>query len=297
MINESAGGSIGVAVAREPEGSPETRRSLAVALGWYAAFMALHVALAWDGGRLVTTLLPGIGAWLGPVDWAIYALFAIVAATAVGWRGTGITRRPTRGWVGMAAVPIAAGLPFLLFGFNLEPDSVIPLLLVGTPLIALNEELFFRGVLLDVLRPLGWRSAVLWSAALFGASHLANLVAGASLPFTVMQVAATTAGGVALAAIRIRSGSLWPVLVVHVVLDVIAISTLTGPAVDSAILLPVLFAWLAANLVLWRFGWRLLAGRPDDALDRMADGIAQCPAAGGSAPERACPGPSGQQAG
>lgn len=97
--------------------------------------------------------------------------------------------------------------------------------------MALNEGLFYRRVMLELLRPLGLRPAVIWSAV-----------------------------GVALAAIRIRTGSLWPVLAVHLVIDWIAVGTLTGPATSSPILLPVLFAWLGANLLLWRYGMGLLPG-------------------------------------
>jgi membrane protease YdiL (CAAX protease family) len=241
-----------------PSTNHQLDRSIAVAVSLYAVFMALHVALAWDGGWIVTSLVPSVGPWLGPVNWAIYAFFAVVAALALGWRRTGIWNRPSPGWMPVCAAPIAAGLPFLLFGFNLDPRTVVPLLVVGVPLVALNEELFFRGVLLDLLGPLGWRRAVLWSSVAFGASHIVNLVAGAFPPFVLMQVAATTAGGVALAAIRIRTGSLWPVIAVHAVIDLVAVSTLTGSATNSPILLPVLFGWLAANLLLWRYGWRLL---------------------------------------
>jgi membrane protease YdiL (CAAX protease family) len=252
---------------------PSTARTLALPLALFASFEAFHVAFAWNGGALLTTLVPGIGVWLGPVLWGIYSVIALVFTAALhAWSRVGLTRRPAPGWVRLSWAPVAAGLPFLAFGFNLEPGAVVPLLLVGTPLIALNEELMFRGILLDLLRPLGWRRAVTWSAVLFGSGHLLNLVAGANIPFTAMQVAATTAGGVALAAIRIRTGSLWSVIAIHVVLDVVAISTLTGPAVDSPILLPVLFTWLGANLLLWRYGWALLAGRSDEELDALADG-------------------------
>jgi membrane protease YdiL (CAAX protease family) len=237
------------------------RRAALLGIGLYAGFMALHVLLAWDGGRLVKAVLPRVDVWLGPVGWAIYAAFAVGAAVAVQAR-TGIGRRPTTGWTMLTLPLLAAGSPFLLFGYNLDAASVVPLLVIGVPLVALNEELFFRGVLLDVLKPFGWRRVVLWSSIAFGASHLVNLVAGAYPPFTAMQVAATTAGGVALAAIRIRTGSLWPALFVHLVIDLIAVSTLTGAATASPILLPVLFVWLAANLAMWRYGWRLLGNAP-----------------------------------
>ena len=257
--------------AREPVPAARRRRLFA-ALSLYAAFMALHVACAWNDGGIVTSLLPGLGSWLGPVDWATYAGFALVVAAFRGWSRTGIARAPARGWAGLCIAPVVAGLPFVLLGYNLDRGSVVPLLVVGVPLVALNEELFFRGVLLDLLRPFGWRRAVLWSAVLFGASHLANLFSGAYLPFTVMQVAATAGGGVMLAAIRIRTGSLWPVLLVHAAVDLVAISTLTGPATASPILLPVLFLWLVANLALWRLGWRMLDGRTPTQLDDLFDG-------------------------
>ena len=233
------------------------RRAAVLAIGLYAGFMALHLLLAWDGGRIVKSVLQEVDVWLGPVDWAIYTAFAVGAAVAVR-ADTGIGRRPTTGWTRLSLPLLAAGSPFLLLGYNLDAGSVIPLLAFGVPLVALNEELFYRGVLLDLLQPFGLRRAVLWTSVAFGASHLVNLVAGAYPPFIAMQVAATTAGGVALAAIRIRTGSLWPALFIHLVIDLIAVSTLTGAATSSPILLPVLFLWLAANLAMWRYGWRLL---------------------------------------
>jgi membrane protease YdiL (CAAX protease family) len=243
------------------------RRAIAVSATLYALFLALHLVVAYDAGAVVRAVVPGIGGWLGPAGWAIYTTVAVAAVTLVGPPATGLTRTPVRGTWRLTLAPIAAGLPFLLFGVNIASGDVLPLLVVGVPLIALNEELFYRGVLLPLLRPLGWRRAVVWSSIAFGASHLANLAAGAYPPFVAMQVAATTAGGVALAAIRIRSGSLWPVLATHAVLDLIAVSTLTGPATSSPILVPVLLLWLGANLWLWRYGMRLIGLHTDTQLD------------------------------
>lgn len=270
-----------------PLPSPSTLRThardVALAIGLYAAFIAVHVVIAWDGGALLVGWFPGIGPWLGPAGWAVYTLFAAGAITALGrWRHVGILDRPSAGWARMLLPPVAAGLPFLLLGWNLEPGAVVPLLLVGVPLVALNEELMFRGLLLDILGPLGVRRAVLLTSVLFGASHLVNLVSGAFPPFVAMQVAVTTAGGVAFAAIRLRTGSLWSVLVLHWIVDIIAIATLTGPATASPLLLPVLFAWLGANLLLWRYGWRLLA--PLLSPPAAADGAASPVPAPGGAP-------------
>ena len=192
---------------REPAAAPN-RHPLRAALALYGAWMVLHVLLAWDGGVVLRTVVPGLGAWLGPATWAVYSTFTLVVVAVTNrWRAVGLLDAPQPGWLRLIAVPFAAGLPFVLFGWNLESGAVIPLLVVGVPLIALNEELMFRGILLDMLGPLGIRRAVILTAVLFGCSHLANLVAGAYPPFTAMQVAATTAGGVAFATIRIRTGS------------------------------------------------------------------------------------------
>ncbi len=260
------------------------RRAVGSALGLYALFLGLHVVLAWNGGMVVRAVMPEIGPWLGPACWAAYTAFALASVALVGLARTGLTRRPGPESWRLTLLPIAAGLPFLLFGINIAAADVGPLLVVGVPLVAVNEELLYRGVLMPLLRPLGWRRAVLWSSVAFGASHLVNLVADAYPPFVAMQVAATTCGGIALAAIRIRCGSLWPVIVAHALIDVIAVATLTGPATASPILVPVLFGWLFANLALWRYGWRLLAGRDDADLDRLAAGDLPGDAASGLRP-------------
>jgi membrane protease YdiL (CAAX protease family) len=260
-----------MALGRDPSSADAAivtpRRAMAVSSAVYALFIALHLFIAQDAGAVVRGIVPGIGGWLGPAGWAIYAVVAAAAVALVGIAATGLTRAPAPGSWRLTTGPIVAGLPFLLLGVNIAPGDVLPLLVVGVPLVALNEELFYRGVLLPLLRPLGWRRAIVWSSIAFGASHLANLASGAYPPFVAMQVAATTAGGVALAAIRIRSGSLWPVLATHAVLDVVAVSTLTGPGTSSPILVPVLLAWVGANLCLWRYGMRLVSGLSDEELD------------------------------
>ncbi len=246
----------------------------AFALGLFVAFEGIHVAIAWDDARLIRATLPGLPAgWVGPVIWGLYALLVLAVVGLLGWwRTIGLTRRGRRGSLGLLAYPLATGAVFLLLGVNIEGSQIVPIVVIGTPLIAFNEEAFFRGLMLETLRPLGWRRAIIGSAALFGSAHAVNLVAGANVPFTFMQIAATTAGGVTLAAIRIRSGSLWPVIGLHVGLDAMALATLTAGGVDSPVLLPVLFAWLGLNLTLWAYGWRLLRDRSDADLDALYGG-------------------------
>jgi membrane protease YdiL (CAAX protease family) len=267
-----------IAIAR-PAGESRAERAvrrhpLAGALALFLVFELVHALLAWDGGRVLETFAGDAAAtWRGPIAWSIYAILAVLPVAVLGWwRETGLTRLGRPGAWPLLFLPLLAGLPFVLVGFNLSGDLVIPLIIVGTTLIALNEEVFFRGVLLEMLRPLGWRRAITITAALFGSAHALNLLSGANLPFTVLQVVATTAGGVTLAAIRVRTGSLWPLIVVHALLDAIALSTLTGAGVESPMLMPAVFLWGALNLALWPLGWRLLRGRTEAELTALYDG-------------------------
>jgi membrane protease YdiL (CAAX protease family) len=76
---------------------------------------------------------------------------------------------------------------------------------------ALSEEVAFRGAVLGTLRrPLGDRGAVLASAALFGLIHL--WPAGYRVPFAL-------ALGLALGALRLRTGSIVPGILAHATLN------------------------------------------------------------------------------
>lgn len=250
----------------------EQRRALIGAVALFVVFEAIHVLLAWDNSRIIRSFVPS--AWIGPAAWGIYSAVAALLLTVFRrWQRAGLLRPGRRDSLALLAYPLLAGTPFLLFGANLARADYLPLIVIGTPLIAFNEETFFRGLMLDWLRPLGWRRTIVYSSVLFGSAHALNLIAGANIPFTVMQIAATTAGGVALAAIRIRSGSLWPVIALHVAFDAIALVALTGPATDSPFLVPILVLWFGLNLTLWWYGWRLLRGRSDDELDRLYEGL------------------------
>jgi len=85
--------------------------------------------------------------------------------------------------------------------------------------VALNEEVFFRGLVLALLRPRGTRTALFGSAVLFGILHLANLAGGQATGATLLQLAFAALFGFVAAELVIVSGSLWPVLLWHFAWD------------------------------------------------------------------------------
>lgn len=88
--------------------------------------------------------------------------------------------------------------------------------------VGLFEEILFRGVLLGVISRTSWgdtgvRAAML-SSFIFGAAHLVNLPRE-GLGSAVAQVVYAVLIGFFFAAVRIRSGSLLAVIVLHALLD------------------------------------------------------------------------------
>ena len=94
-----------------------------------------------------------------------------------------------------------------------EYDVIRALSFVSIVIVApVVEEILFRGYILDAIRELhGDVVAVLGSSVLFGLLHIEPYVVGMA-----------TLGGIVYGIVRIRSGSLWPCIVSHMVWNFLA---------------------------------------------------------------------------
>ncbi len=92
------------------------------------------------------------------------------------------------------------------------------------------EEAIFRAFVVPIgMRYLSGENRVWWTAAIsigsFALFHFANMLAGAALDITILQVVGCLPFGLFAVAITLRSGSVLPVAVMHTLMDVIAMST------------------------------------------------------------------------
>lgn len=104
-------------------------------------------------------------------------------------------------------VAITVGLP---------PPQAILFVALNAAFVGFSEELMFRGFLLRGASETGrfWFTFIL-RTVLFGAVHLANIfITGEVLTVTIQAVSASCSG-VLLLAIRLRTGSLYPMILVH----------------------------------------------------------------------------------
>jgi len=206
---------------------------------------------------------------------AAEAFFALVAVAATGvlgwWRESGLTdawrQRPL---VLLAAAPVAlvwlVATPLLVTGH--ARWGLLPILLPLVALVGLSEELSCRGLVLYGLRRLGPLGAGLGAAAIFGLLHFINLTARPLGP-TSLQVLAAFQVGLLFAALRLRMGTLWPVVGAHALFDlaVLLLTPLPRPQLNwgftlagsFAVYLP--FGLTGFGLLLYdqlegRFPWR-----------------------------------------
>ncbi len=182
--------------------------------------------------------LVGLGAWLGvslPILWLQSELPGQAAAARALEASLGLDGAPLLGlWLALAVAPAVA------------------------------EELAFRGVVLGLLRRrLAPLAAVGLSAVLFGLLH-----------GSVFRLLPTTALGLVLGLLALRTGSIWPGVVAHALTNGIAVSLQTRAPPELLERLSRPSAWALLGLVVLAAGAAVVsavtpgdksAGRPHDA--------------------------------
>jgi membrane protease YdiL (CAAX protease family) len=82
---------------------------------------------------------------------------------------------------------------------------------------AFGEELLFRGVIFAILLCLPAWQAIVLNGLLFGSMHLIHGYMDASWSAALFQAGMTAMGGMMFAAVRYRTGSLWLVIILHMI--------------------------------------------------------------------------------
>jgi len=129
------------------------------------------------------------------------------------------------------------------------PLAETALFLLSMLCVGFLEEVIFRGFLYRAMRDAGTRCAILISGLTFGVGHIVNLLNGADLLPTLLQVCYATAIGVLFTVIYHKSGSLIPCIISHCAVNMLSVFRAErGAAADVAIavaltVFPLLYAY------------------------------------------------------
>jgi membrane protease YdiL (CAAX protease family) len=197
----------------------------------------LRFAVMW--AVLEVSPLVGITGWYAGL--AVNVVITMLAAAIMTRRGLWVSTGMVVPW--RSGLALAALAPFVLEVVAWAiPDGVVDdepglaLWLLTLLLVGLNEEMFSRGIVLTSLRrayhPL---PAVAITGALFGLQHLSALVlTSRAFGDVAMNVLLSATFGFALAAYQLRFAWLWPLALLHGLVDWTTVLT-ANPLPDWAI--------------------------------------------------------------
>ena len=95
--------------------------------------------------------------------------------------------------------------------------------------IGFIEELIFRGFLFKMMAKNNVKSAIIVSALTFGIGHIVNLLNGAELIPTLMQICYATAIGYLFVIIFHKSKSLVPCIITHCLVNSLSVFNVESP--------------------------------------------------------------------
>ena len=168
---------------------------------------------------------------------------------------------------------LPAAVAFLpLFEVTTPTSSgTVAIFVILSLVVALAEETFFRGLILQSLRPAGVLPAVLVSSLLFALPHLLNSLGGMWDPvFTLVDTFAAFGIGIVFSALVLRTGTIWPPIVLHALINAIGFSvlgSLTVPPQSPE----QLAATVVAGVVMAAYGLFLLRGLPREPVSAVPD--------------------------
>ncbi len=196
-------------------------RRLAFALVAFACWLAITII----GGNITSGGEASLGEGVeSRVGWTWLAAGGFILAVVLwqGWHDVALNRWPeARAWrlAWLPMVYIVAALGVATF-FGLPPATTLLIILFNTLLVGFSEELALRGVVLQGFRhSVSIWPAVLMTSVAFGAMHSLNVFVTGDLGAALIQSCAAFLSGIVFIALRLRTGSLWPPIIVHALWD------------------------------------------------------------------------------
>lgn len=170
------------------------------------------------------------------------AVFMLVVAWLMGWRDLGFNAARPPGswrliWLPLLLLSVFIGIAILLD--RPVPASVVAVVALNTMAVGFSEELAFRGVLWGAARrAMSFWPAFLLVTFLFGIVHVLNALMTGEFAAAGVQAFNAMLSGAAFLALRIRTHSIIPVMVVHWLWDLAVFVLAAGREGPAAVVDP-----------------------------------------------------------
>ena len=111
------------------------------------------------------------------------------------------------------------------------------------------EEIIFRGLLFKMMAKENERLAVIVTTITFGIGHIINLLNGANVIPTLVQIIYATAGGYLFAVVLVKCKSLWPCILTHIGIN--ALSIFNAGNMVTMYIVPILLVVISLGYAVW----------------------------------------------
>jgi membrane protease YdiL (CAAX protease family) len=150
----------------------------------------------------------------------VLAALVLLLITAFRWWGlSGFTGRAAWRDMHLYWLPVVLLFAPFVAGIHIPEPTALAYLALAYLATAVFEESLWRGVILGILRPLGVWPAVLISSLFFGLGHLSNSALRGFSVVILAQAFGAAVQGVGLAALRLRTKTIWPLIAIHALHD------------------------------------------------------------------------------
>ena len=112
----------------------------------------------------------------------------------------------------------------IIYGFNINNTiSEIIFYMLSMICVGFIEEIIFRGFLFKMLEKDNLKLAIIVTSITFGVGHIINLLNGADLIPTLIQICYCISTGYLFAIILVKGNSLWPCIITHSLVNALSI--------------------------------------------------------------------------
>ena len=226
---------------------------------WFVAILEVMVILVYLALGTIAhfTNLSNVG--LEGLANLVLTIIAVILLSVMGWWSIVGFRPPDQpADLLYFVVPFLPAVVSLLAGVELKNVLVVTQLLIITLMVGFAEEAIFRGLMLNALKSRGTWTAVIVTSLLFGLSHSLNVLSGKNLADVLVQILYALAIGFAFAALVLKKGIIWPLVLAHFLIDFTAMIGRTdfSPVLNSIL-------GVAINFVLGSYGLLVMLQKPN----------------------------------
>ena len=156
----------------------------------------------------------------------VIAIVSLIFIWRIGWlEDTGFVNK-TQNVYALVVPLILTFFPLVFFGTTTMEPTRASLFLLAVLFTGISEEAVFRGLFIRAFLPYGKWRAILLPAVVFALAHIVqSLGGGMSLGENLTQIANAFFYGVMLGAVRLRVNNIWPLIILHALIDMFWVTT------------------------------------------------------------------------